>query len=307
MGIDITKLSDAPITEEEHSTAKNLIRLLRVVASLRDPEHGCPWDKEQTHQTLRSYLIEETYEAVEAIDLNSPEALSDELGDVLLQVALHGQLGGESHTFTFNDIVKKITKKMIDRHPHVFGEVHASTSKEVLENWETLKAKENTAGSTSRKKLSEKISTLPPSLPALLTAERIGEKSARWGFDWSSLSEVYDKVKEEFKELDTEVSTLLQNAEDPYAPLPASKNESLHAQSTRIGEEIGDCLFTLTQIARWLGLSAEDLLRDTHKRFLSRIKNMEEHMPDDFLDSSREDKERAWDLAKENLKSKNSF
>lgn len=302
MGIDITKLSDAPITEEEHSTANNLIRLLRVVASLRDPEHGCPWDKEQTHQTLRSYLIEETYEAVEAIDLNNPEALSDELGDVLLQVALHGQLGRESHTFTFNDIVQKITKKMIDRHPHVFGEVHASTSKEVLENWETLKAKEKVAGSNTRKKLSEKIYSLPPSLPALLTAERIGEKSARWGFDWSSFSEVYKKVKEEFDELHSEVTVLLNSVQDISSPLSASHDESLHSQTTRIGEEIGDCLFTLTQIARWLGLSAEDLLRDTHKRFLSRIKNMEQQMPDNFLESSREDKEKAWNQAKMNLK-----
>jgi MazG family protein len=302
MGIDITTLTDAPLTKEEEGTAKNLVLLLRVVASLRDPEHGCPWDKEQTHQTLRSYLIEETYEAVEAIDLNIPEALSDELGDVLLQVALHGQLGSESNTFTFNDIVQKITKKMIDRHPHVFGDIHASSSRDVLDNWETNKAKEKAPGSKARKKLSEKISTLPPSLPALLTAERIGEKSARWGFDWSSLSEVYDKVKEEFVELDTEVTALLHKAQDTSSPQSISNNKSFHTQTTRIGEEIGDCLFTLTQIARWLGLSAEDLLRDTHKRFISRIENMEKHMPDDFLESSREDKEKAWDQAKKNLK-----
>jgi MazG family protein len=294
----LASLFDPDFSEQEQKTAASLITLLRVVSALRHPEYGCPWDREQTHESLRSYLLEEAFEAVEAIDENVPANLREELGDVLLQIALHSQLASEKNSFTFKDVADSISRKMIDRHPHVFADTSANTSEQVLRNWEEIKAKEKSQDASTRKQLSEKIRSLPKTLPALLTAERIGEKSARTGFDWNSLSSVYAKVQEEYTELETELKSFLSATTDPAQPLP-SQNTTTN-QPSRAGEEIGDCLFTLTQLARWLGLSAEDLLRQTHNRFLARIRSMEEKLPQDFLSSTREDIEAAWNHAKNN-------
>lgn len=282
-------------TEEEQKTATAVIKLLRVVSTLRHPEHGCPWDKEQTHESLRSYLIEETFEAVEAIDLKKPDLLKEELGDVLLQIALHAQLASEEKTFSFKDIADTISEKMIRRHPHVFSDTTAKNSEEVLKNWEQLKSKEKSESPDLKNKLSEKIKSIPKSLPALLFAERIGDKSARYSFDWNSLSEVQKKLQEEYQELEVELNQFIA-ANNPHTPLKANQTSQLNLKD--IGGEIGDCLFTLTQTARWLGLSAEDLLRATHEKFLHRILSMEEELPADFLSSSRENIENAWNKAK---------
>jgi MazG family protein len=294
----LASLFDSHYSEQEKKTAASVITLLRVVSALRHPEYGCPWDREQTHESLRSYLLEETFEAVEAIDEKIPAHLQEELGDVLLQIALHSQLASENDTFTFRDVADSISKKMIDRHPHVFSNTSAETSEEVLENWEALKDREKSSDNSACKKLSDRISLLPGTLPALLTAERIGEKSARSGFDWQSLSQVRAKVQEEFSELEAELDSFLSSNPDPDKPLKTRTPDSTDV--SRAGEEIGDCLFTLTQTARWLGLSAEELLRKTHSRFLARVISMENELPDDFLSSSREDKEAAWNSAKKN-------
>ncbi len=292
----LASLFDANYSKQEQQTAASVITFLRVVETLRHPEYGCPWDKEQTHESLRSYLIEETFEAVEAIDKNEPAHLGEELGDVLLQIALHAQLASEKETFTFKDVVDSIAKKMIDRHPHVFSDTKADTSEEVLKNWEALKSKEKSTNSVTPENLSSKITSLPKELPALLVAERIGEKSARFGFDWSSLTEVQSKLEEEFKELEIELHSFLSSTKNPSSPLTIRDGTDLNI--SKIGDEIGDCIFTLTQIARWLGLSAEDLLRKTHQKFLKRIRSMEKELPEDFLSSSREEKESAWNRAK---------
>jgi len=304
----MNKQFSAPFTSQEENTAKAIIQLLRIVSALRDPETGCPWDIEQTHKSLRSYLIEESHEAVEAIDKEDPEELSSELGDVLLQVALHSQLATESSAFNFEDVCNKISKKMIDRHPHVFGDSKISNSKEVLENWEKLKAKESKSNTNDQEEpasFSSKLNSLPKSLPALLIAERIGEKSARWGFDWSNVNEVWLKVKEEINELEEAISALPLSPEEIQSPLEQS-NEIMKKGAQRAGEEIGDCLFSLSQIARWLGLSAEDLLRETHQRFINRISLMESEMPNGFFNSTNEEKEKAWLKAKEILKKESS-
>ncbi|HMO18439.1 MAG TPA: nucleoside triphosphate pyrophosphohydrolase [Oligoflexia bacterium] len=293
-----SELSFSDLDEKEKSTCLLVAKFLRVIAALRDPAGGCPWDLEQTHESLRSYMIEEAFEAVEAIDGNNPKLLGGELGDVLLQVVLHSQIGKENGTFDFGDVLKGVTEKMIRRHPHVFEYNEGITSKKVLENWEILKEKENkNSQSKDEKSICEKITRLPKGLPALLGAERIGEKAARWGFDWPEFSEVINKVDEEISELKEALIPLSTNNPPFNNPLPANSNLKQN-EIRRAGEEIGDSLFTLTQLSRWLGLSAENLLRETMLRFKDRLKLMEENLQGSFNASSREEKESAWEKAK---------
>jgi MazG family protein len=224
-------------------------KLTAVIARLRDPNGGCPWDLEQTHATLKPYLIEEAYETIEAIDRH-PEKLPEELGDVLLQVVLHAQVGRDGGAFTIDTVVEGLTQKLISRHPHVFGEAVAKDSKQVLENWEALKKKERPADQSI-------LSGVPTSLPGLLKAQRIGEKVARVGFDWADASGVADKVTEELEEF-----------------LEARANDST-ATRAHLEEELGDLLFSLVQFARKLGLDAEDCLQRGNAKFIGRFKKLE--------------------------------
>ncbi len=272
-----------------------------IIKSLRDPQTGCPWDKEQTHESLRSYMIEECYEAVDAIDSKDLSHLKEELGDVLLQVVLHSQIASENKDFTIDEVIACVMDKMIRRHPHVFGTEKVDTSSEVLKNWEEIKKAEK---AKSSKKDSSEDSTpfdsIPKILPALLVSERIGEKSARVRFDWSNISGVLDKVKEEYDELfealsKTNLTELSTPASSPVDALEG-KDEDTLKKHHEVGKEIGDCLFTLTQLARWLGYSSESLLRETNLRFNNRYKNMQENIT---KDSSPEELEKAWQKAKE--------
>ncbi len=223
-------------------------KLIQIVADLRDPKHGCPWDREQNHKTLKPYLIEESYEVLDAIDLN-PEKIPDELGDVLLQVMLHSQIASEEKRFSVADVIKAVSDKMIQRHPHVFGDLSLSTSKEVLQNWEKLKQKERSPEHSA-------LDGVPRGMPALLRAQRTGEKAARIGFEWRSVEEVRDKVAEELGE---------------FLEVACDKNQDrAHAE-----EEFGDILFALTQLARRLDYNSEDLLQRATDKFTRRFKEME--------------------------------
>lgn len=224
-------------------------KLTAVIARLRDPHGGCPWDLEQTHATLKPYLIEEAYETIEAIDRH-PEKLPEELGDVLLQVVLHAQVGKDGGTFSIDTVVEGLTQKLISRHPHVFGETVAKDSRQVLENWEALKKKERTADESI-------LSGVPGSLPGLLKAQRIGEKVARVGFDWADAAGVADKVSEEL-------------AEFLEARKEATKEDRAHLE-----EELGDLLFSLVQFARKLGVDAEDCLQRGNQKFIERFQKLE--------------------------------
>ncbi len=222
-------------------------RLINIMAELRS-EEGCPWDREQDHQTLKRYLVEETYEVLDAIDSGSPEKLADELGDLLLQVVFHAQLEAEAGHFTINEVVEAINSKMIRRHPHVFGPQKTRTSQEVLGQWERIKATEKTGGQPRG------VMEVNQNLPALMLAQKVQEKAARVGFDWPDVQGPWDKLQEELQEL-------------AAAQTPAERED-----------ELGDCLFTLAKLASVLQTDAEGALRHTVQKFIRRFRHVEARM-----------------------------
>ena len=221
---------------------KSIDKLIKTVAKLRS-QNGCPWDKEQTHKTLKRYLIEESYETIDAIDSNDKHLLMEELGDVLLQVVLHAQIARENKDFTFDDICNHINKKMISRHPHVFSNTKVKNTEEVLKNWEILKSNEK----PYRKELFDGI---PNSLPALLKALKVSKKVARVGFEWERDSALWKKFYDEIKEFKQ-----------------AIKSKDRSKQS----EEFGDLLFTAVNLARWYKLDPEENLNNGTKKFITRF------------------------------------
>lgn len=247
-------------------------KLVAIMKRLRDPNGGCPWDLEQTHQTLKPYLIEETYEVLDAID-QGPSKLQEELGDLLLQVVFHSQLASENKEFTVEQVAEGICNKLIERHPHVFGDKKVSGSKEVLKNWEEIKK------STSAKE--SVLDGVPRSMPALLRAQRIGEKAARVGFEWNTLEEVRDKVFEEMREF-LECST---------AP---------NTTRSKIEDEFGDILFALTQLARRLDVSGEQLLSRATDKFERRFRQMEKETGGKLKEKSLEELDALWEKIKQN-------
>lgn len=223
-----------------------------VVARLRDPIKGCPWDLKQTPQTLRKYILEEAYEVVEAIDRQDPEALCEELGDLLLQVYLQAQIAQDRDEFVLDEVARGIAEKLIYRHPHVFGVGPAlDTPEAVKKQWEQLKIQEKAAKGTEVVSL---LSDLPMALPALSLAEKIGRKVAHVGFDWSDLAGVLAKLEEEYREL-----------------LEACS----HQEPEAIFHELGDVFFTLVNLARWFQLDPEEAMRQTNARFVRRFQAME--------------------------------
>lgn len=276
---------------------------ITVVAALRDPVTGCPWDLEQTHASLTPYLIEESYEVVDAIERNSDKELIGELGDVLLQVVLHAQLATERGAFSIGDVIEYVREKMVRRHPHVFGSTKVSDSAEVLKNWEQIKALETSTPEGELRPQADSLSGVPKQLPALIRAQRIGDKAAKVNFDWLSLEGVRDKLREELAELDVELDLIPKT--DPKVVITgttadlAARAPGPHSKE-RIGAELGDVLFSLCQIARWTGVGAEDSLRGTSERFLARFALMEQLMGG--LDGrSFEQLEEFWERAKKEL------
>lgn len=223
-------------------------QLQEVVAHLRAPE-GCPWDREQTHLSLRQYLLEETYEVLEALDSQDPKALAEELGDLLLQVVLHTQIAIDDGEFYMSDVISHINKKLIRRHPHVWGDVSVSGAAQVLSNWDALKKQEQAEKGSQRQSL---LDGVPKGLPALLQAYHYQDKAAKPGFDWEQLEDVAAKVREELAEV------LAANTPQQRA------------------EEIGDLLFVLVNWARWLGVEPETALRQANAKFYRRFRYIEE-------------------------------
>jgi len=230
----------------EQQNGQSLPRLVEIMQRLLAPD-GCPWDREQTLESLRPYVIEEAHEVVDAIDGGTPEHLREELGDLLLQIVFQAELARAHGWFGPDDVVGAICEKLIRRHPHVFGDEQASTSAEVLANWEIIKAKEKAGRGV--------LEGVPKALPALLRALRVGEKAARVGFDWPELGGARDKVDEELAELDMAIAS---------------------GDSTRAEEELGDVLFALVSVARKLQLDPEAALRGTLDRFGQRVSRVED-------------------------------
>ncbi len=235
---------------------RGLDGLVWVVTRLLGPG-GCPWDREQTHQTLRAGLLEEVYEVLEALDAGDMPALSEELGDLLLQVLVHSEMARQAGHFHLGDMLEQISAKLIRRHPHVFGDLVVAGTDMVLHNWEQIKAQELAAKGRQR---SGALDGVPPGLPALPTAQKLVTKAARAGFDWSTIGEVWAKVHEELAEL-AEVA--------PNDDLSASSDQA------RIEEEFGDLLFATANLARWLNLDAESVLRQANAKFCHRFAQVE--------------------------------
>jgi MazG family protein len=254
------------------SPHSGLARLLEVVSRLREPG-GCPWDREQTLQSLKRYVIEESYELLDAVDANDPERHKEELGDVLLQVALQARIRQEEGRFTFDDVAGALADKLIRRHPHVFGGAKAETSAEVLKHWETIKAGEKEGGRPL-------LAGIPRHLPALQKAERIQARAARVGFDWPDAQRVLDKIAEEAAELRESVAQ------------KAPEN---------VREELGDLLFSIVNLSRFLQVHPEEALDEANAKFMSRFARMEERVKEQnraLKDCSPTELDMLWNEAK---------
>jgi len=229
------------------------------------------WDKKQTHKSLRQYLIEETYEVIDAIDKNDMYNMEEELGDLLLQILFHSEIAKENNKFNIKDVINKISEKLVRRHPHVFGNTSVTSTNEVLENWESSKIDEG------KKSV---LSGVPKHLPALLKAYRIQEKASRVGFDWESLEPVIDKIEEEFKELKKEIK---ENIKD------------------KIEDELGDFLFSIANLSRFLKVNPEDALRNTISKFTNRFKYIEKELKKNNKkpeDCTLEEMDKIWEESK---------
>lgn len=221
-------------------------RLVEIMEILRS-ERGCPWDRLQTHETLERYLLEETYELIEAIENKDPESIKEELGDLILQIVFHSQIAKEQGNFDINDVIDSIINKMINRHPHVFGEAEYKTAEEVLNQWEERKKEEGKFGSSI-------LEGIPISLPSLLRAYKIQSRVAKVGFDWDNVDGIIDKINEELREVQEAIK---------------------EGKRAKIEEEIGDLLFSIVNLARFFKIDPETALRKTNKKFEKRFKGLE--------------------------------
>lgn len=231
------------LKEREHYDFEDLVLLIEVLRS----EKGCPWDREQTHKSIRKDLIEETYEVIEAIDTDNPTLMREELGDLLLQIVFHARIGEEEQQFVMADVTNDICVKLIHRHPHVFGNVEADTSEKVLSNWEIIKSEEK-----ERRTVTDKLRAIPPMLPALMRAEKVGKKAKC--FDFGNAEAVMDKVCEELTELS-----------DAWR----------EGNPTSMEEEMGDLLLSLTSLCRKLGIDPEIALNRATDKFIDRFEGVE--------------------------------
>jgi tetrapyrrole methylase family protein / MazG family protein len=260
-------------------------KLVALQARLRAP-NGCPWDREQTHETLRTYLIEEAYEVLDALEGGEDAKFAEELGDLLLQIVFHSQIAREGSRFTISDVIREVHDKMVRRHPHVFGTKVAKDSADVLKNWHQIKAKERQArkAPAEGQERGSLLDGVPRSLPGLLEGLQLTKKAARSGFDWDAPEGIFDKLHEEILELRRE--TELNN--------PA-----------KLEEELGDILFASVNLARFLQVDPEIALKKANAKFLRRFKKMEAlafASGRSFEKLARPEKEALWDAAKRNGK-----
>lgn len=265
-----------PPVEDENVLFKNFSKLREIISVLRGPE-GCPWDKEQTHETLKRYLIEETYEVIEAIDKGDIDHLIEELGDVLLQVMLHAQIGEDEGYFSIADVIEGISEKMVRRHPHVFGSVEVENTDEVLQNWEEIKRQEKGEVDPSV------LAGVSYSLPNLIRAYELQKKAAKVGFDWQEILPALEKVKEELQEFEDELDVI-------------------NGQSELAKKEFGDLLFAFVNVARFLKIHPEEALFETNEKFVRRFQFIEQRVAESgkkFEDFSLDELDLFWDEAKQ--------
>lgn len=270
-------------------------KLVGVMARLRAPG-GCPWDREQTHATLRTYLIEEAYEVLDAMECGDDVKFAEELGDLLLQVLFHAQLAQEDGRFTIADVVREIYEKMIRRHPHVFGNKRAKTAADVLRNWEKIKEQERKEGKKEKKeeKAASVLDGVPRTLPALLEANQLTRKAARIGFDWENVEGILAKLTEETLELRAALGKGANGGEMP-------QRREARAALQNIEGEVGDILFVAVNLARFLELDPEIALKKTSEKFSRRFREMERAARErgtTLAEVPREEMEGLWEKAK---------
>jgi XTP/dITP diphosphohydrolase len=262
----------------ESAILSALQRLIAVVAQLRSPDGGCPWDLAQTPETLIPYVIEEAYEVVDALRQGNPKAIADELGDLLLQVVLQAQIASESGQFDLKDVAEGITEKLIRRHPHVFGDVEVQSVEEVHQNWERIKAAEEHP--TEPQQLTPRLSRYARSLPPLMAGMKISQKAAAAGFEWENVDGVWQKFHEELAEFQQAIAS-----------------ESKANQQA----ELGDLLFTLINIARWHELDPAEALQGTNQRFIQRFAQVEAVCDRPLSTYTLDELETLWQQAKSKL------
>lgn len=248
---------------------KNLEKLIEIIEVLRSP-NGCPWDREQTHKTLRPNMLEEAYEAVDAMDSGDLKHLREELGDVLLQVVLHAQIAKDEGAFDIEDVAQTLNEKLIHRHPHVFGNAHVDNAGEVLDNWDKLKQEEK----KHRKSAMDGVSK---SQSALMSAQKISKKAVKTGFEWESEEDLYKCIFSEFEEF---------------------KEACKEGDAEHKEEEFGDILFAVVNLARWNKIDAEQALLKSNKKFMTRFRKMEELATKPLNDYSPSEFEELWQKAK---------
>ena len=263
--------------------------LVELQARLRAPG-GCPWDREQSHESLRPFLLEEAYEVLESLEGGDPEKFASELGDLLLQVVFHAQLAKEAGKFEIRDVTEGIQAKLIRRHPHVFGKAKARDVAQVLKNWEQIKAEERQSSNGREKKVEHAESLLdgvPRSLPALLEAYQLTRRAANIGFDWEKVSGVIEKLGEETRELERVLAT--------------RNNEKAAPRMREVEAEVGDLLFVAVNLARFLGVDPEVALKKANRKFTERFKFMEQEMARQgrrLAEAPREEMESLWEQSK---------
>lgn len=261
---------------DNEELAKSFIALSELVSRLRGPD-GCPWDKQQTDATVKTYLLEEACEVLDAIERNAPEDVCQELGDLLFQIMFLATLARERDDFDLIDVMNRIRQKMIHRHPHVFGRASVNGAEEVSQNWEKIKDEEKDAPHTTQSLLQN----VPVHLPPLLRAHRLSQRASKVGFDWETKADVWNKVKEEMLELENVLSD---------------------KDTGRIEEEMGDLFFSLVNLARHWGLNAENLLRSANQKFINRFREMEQGLKAmglDLEEATPDEMNRVWDRIKD--------
>jgi MazG family protein len=283
------------------TTGERFERAVEIMHRLRAPG-GCPWDREQTFDTIKQYTLEETYEVIEAIDNRDWPELTGELGDLLLQVLFYAEMAEEQGSFKIDDVLDTLSDKLVRRHPHVFGDVEANTSREVLKNWEAIKQQEK-SGKLDQKKSDSLLASVSSAMPALLEGTKLSNKAAHVGFDWPDIGGLFAKLDEEVAELQHEVQQI-----PPPGPVPVGRGIAGARDSSvpeelqqRLHDEVGDLLFVVVNLARYLNVDPESALRSTNRKFRKRFAHVEERLKvagKKLEESNIDEMERYWQEAK---------
>jgi MazG family protein len=300
------------MADVKKTTGERFERAVEIMARLRAPG-GCPWDREQTFDSIKPFTLEETYEVLEAIDNRDWEELTGELGDLLLQVLFYSEMANEERYFSIDDVLDRLSNKLIGRHPHVFGDVKAETSGEVLRNWEALKAQEKQKRLEAGGGKAAKADSAPDSVlasvssgvPAMLEATKLSARAAHVGFDWPTLRGIFEKMQEEMREVEEHLATLpggLDRAKGKYGVAGSRGDEALSPEQLRdIEGEIGDLMFTLVNLARYLTVDPESALKKTNRKFRRRFQYLESRLKQrgsKLESASLEEMESLWQEAK---------